>query len=197
MIIGLTGGIGSGKTTVAEIFAEKPDVVVYIADQRAKWIMNNSEKVKKELILNFGDNAFLNGEINRDFLSKIVFNNPEKLKLLNEIVHPAVREDFSVFAQKHKAYIIIYEAAILFETNSQDKFDFIIHVYTPQEIRIQRVKKRDKLTEEDILQRIKNQWSDSKKNLQSHYVILNQDITETATQIQNIYNILTKKSRSI
>lgn len=193
MIVGLTGGIGSGKTTVLSYFKEKEFVATYIADERAKWLMNNSIELKYKLIAIFGEDAYLDGKLNRKYISSIVFKDPTKLQQINGVVHPAVKEDFLLFVTKHKDKIVIYESAILFESNSYQNCDFIISVSSPLKDRIQRVMKRDQIEEKEVLSRIKNQYSDAKRNLQSHYVIHNISFNKTSNQVDKIYNILTKK----
>lgn len=194
MIIGLTGGIGSGKTTVLNLFQAKENVAIYIADERAKWLMNNSETIKTQLKNIFGSESFSQGKLNKSYLSKSIFQNPDKLKRMNSIVHPAVHQDFKQFISQNAHKIIIYEAAILFETNSSDRFDFIINVSAPLHVRIKRVVERDHTHEAEVLQRVKNQLSDTHRNLQSNYVLYNVSSTEELKrEVDRIYNILTKK----
>ena len=198
MIVGLTGGIGSGKTTVAKLFEQFDTVAVYIADIEAKKLMHSSPVIRTKLTNAFGLETFLNNQLNRPYLSKIVFNNKEKLQILNNIVHPEVKNHFKEFVQKnlHKAYII-YESAILFEGNTQHQFDYIISVSVPLEERIKRVIERDKTTEKEVLERISNQWKDEKKLLLSNYIIHNNLLQETEDSVIKIHNILTKKGLAI
>ncbi len=193
MVVGLTGGIGSGKTTVAKMFASYENVIVYYADIEAKKLMNTSEIIKSNLITEFGKETYMNNEeLNRPYLADIVFKNPEKLKILNSIVHPEVYKHLNDFIKNNndKAYII-YENAILFENKSESFCDKIITVTAPLNIRIDRVVKRDKTTQEAVKNRIKNQWNDSLKTLQSHYVINNKNLENTELQVFKIHNILT------
>lgn len=188
-IIGLTGGIGSGKTTVANHF-RVAGIPVYIADDEARKIMQ-SDEINAEIKKKFGDTVFDNGILNREKLSGIVFNNPEKLKLLNAIIHPAVKKHFSswILNQKNAPYII-YEAAILFESGSYKDCDIIITVTAPLELRIQRVIQRDKTTRENVLSRINMQWNDEKRIEKSDFVIEN-DTTEIAkSAVDKILKIL-------
>ena len=188
-IIGLTGGIGSGKTTIATYF-QSLGIPVYIADVEAKKIMRNSEIIQK--IKNvFGNEIFEAEELNRAKLSQIVFNNSEKLKKLNSIVHPAVKLDFQNWLSKHKTdSFIIYESAILFESKSYKNCDFIISVCSPLETRIQRVIERDGLTKDQVLNRIHAQLSDEERILKSDFVIENIDFDKTKSQVVKILKIL-------
>tara|TARA_B100000795_G_scaffold269735_1_gene260127 strand:- start:1680 stop:2276 length:597 start_codon:yes stop_codon:yes gene_type:complete len=195
MIIGLTGGIGSGKTTVAKFFSEFDNVVVYIADLEAKKLMNSSVIIKDKLIKEFGEVSFVNQKINRKYISEIVFNDKQKLSVLNAIVHPEVKKHFQDFVElnAHKAYII-YENAILFESKSNLFCDFIITVYADVKTKIERVILRDSSTKEDVKSRMNNQWNDFKKIVQSNYIIYNENLDETKNQVNKIHNILTEKT---
>ena len=195
-IVGLTGGIGSGKTTIANFFSEFKNVAIYIADVEAKKLMNSSESIRNNLIKEFGIEAYKNHSLNRNFISKIVFNNKEKLAALNAIVHPEVKKHFKEFVKNNsdKDYII-YENAILFESKSNDFCNLIITVYASLDTRLQRVINRDNTTKEAILARINNQWLEDKKLLQSNYVIYNEELSSTIDQVRRIHNILTKKKQ--
>ena len=197
MIVGLTGGIGSGKTTVAKLFSKFNDVAIYIADIEAKKLMNSSEIIKKKLIKQFGESSFVNQKLNRNYISEIVFNDKEKLSILNAIVHPEVKKHFQDFIKKNidKTYII-YENAILFENGSNLLCDYIITVYANVNTKIERVILRDSSTKEAVESRMKNQWNDSKKIVQSNYIICNENLDETKTQVNKIHNILTEKRSS-
>jgi dephospho-CoA kinase len=194
MIIGLTGGIGSGKTTVAKLFEKFDKVAVYVADVEAKRIMNSCKIVQKKLIEAFGPETFLQNEINKEYLGSIVFNNRKKLDLLNRIVHPAVHKDFEGFVHKNKDKMyIVYESAILFESRKKQNFDFLISVFVAVEERIKRVVERDKTSKKAVLARVNSQWREDKKILLSNYVIYNTTLKSTEDQVQYIHNILTKK----
>ena len=194
-IIGLTGGIGSGKTTVAKLFAEFNNVAVYIADVEAKKLMNSSAVIKEKVELEFGKESYKNNELDRTYISDIVFKDKSKLQTLNKIVHPEVRKHFQDFIKKqtNKAFII-YEAAILFESKSNLLCDFIITVYVDLETKIERVISRDNTTKKEVLNRMKNQLNDTPKLLQSNYVIFNENIQETKLQVEKIHKILTEKA---
>ncbi|WP_035671661.1 dephospho-CoA kinase [Flavobacterium sp. 83] len=188
-IIGLTGGIGSGKTTIAKIF-QSFGIPVYIADDEAKKIMQSSEIINaiKET---FGTSIFENEILNRQKLAEIVFDNPEKLEQLNKIVHPAVKKHFDEWVLKCKdnSYVI-YEAAILFESGRYKDCDIIITVTAPVETRIHRVIERDKTTRSLVLKRIKSQWTDDERISKSDFVIENTSIEEAKTEILKILKIL-------
>lgn len=194
MIVGLTGGIGSGKTTVVQFFQEFPNIACYIADVEAKKLMNSSISIQSKIIKEFGKESYKNNQLNRNFIADIVFKDKEKLAVLNTIVHPEVGKHFQEFVinNKDKSYIL-YENAILFENKSNLFCDFVITVSAPLETRIQRVVLRDKSTREAVINRIKNQWIEDKKILQSNYIIDNISLENTKNQILRIHNILTKK----
>ena len=194
MIVGLTGGIGSGKSTVAKLFAKYPNTAIYIADEEAKKLMNSSKEISDKVIFEFGRETYKNGELQKDFLAKIVFNNSEKLAVLNSIVHPEVRKHFHDFINKnHDKSLIIYENAILFESKSNLICDVIVTVFASLSVRIERVMQRDQCTKEAVLSRIKNQLSEESKMIQSHYIIINDSIENVENQVKYIHNILTEK----
>ena len=190
-IIGLTGGIGSGKTTVARYMASQ-GIPVYIADEEAKRVMNTPE-VLSLVAKTFGVSVLENGIINRQKLAQLVFNAPEKLEQLNNIIHPKVKQDFENWVQKHHNHpFVIKEAAILFESGSYQFCDKIITVTAPENVRIQRVMQRDGITEDQVLARIQNQWKEEKKIALSDYVIQNINIEDTKIQVDNILKTLKK-----
>ncbi len=188
-IIGLTGGIGSGKTTVANYFSEL-GLPVYIADDEAKKIMQTSD-IKESIRNTFGTIVFDGNTLNREKLAEIVFNDPEKLAQLNAIVHPAVRIHFEKWILNHdKSPLVIYEAAILFESGNYKKCDFIITVIAPLETRIQRVIERDGTSREQVLMRINRQWNDDERIAKSDFVIENINFENTKLEIVKILKIL-------
>ncbi len=148
-VIGLTGGIGSGKTTVANFFKEL-GIPFYIADDKAKSLMNTSEEVKFKIIGLLGEKAYPDGILDRKYVASQVFNSAEKLEKLNSIIHPAVATDFENWKNSKNSPYLIYEAAILFEQGGHKKCDAVILVTAPYEERIKRLKSRDKSSEEDI-----------------------------------------------
>jgi len=186
IIVGLTGGIGSGKTTILKMF-QKLEIDCYVADVEAKKLMNSSEKIKKKLVEEFGKRAYTTDGLNRKYIAKIVFINSEKLKILNNIVHPHVHKHFNRFVKKSKSKYVIYENAILFESKGDEKCDYIITVTAPIDVRIERILARDTTTKIDILNRIKNQFSDEEKISKSDFVINNIDLKETRNKVVKIH----------
>jgi dephospho-CoA kinase len=188
-IIGLTGGIGSGKTTIANYF-QSFGIPVYIADDEARKIMQSSEIIAA--IKNaFGNAIFENDILNREKLAEIVFSNPEKLEVLNTIVHPAVKKHFDQWLLEHAtAPYIIYEAAILFESGGYKRCDIIITVTAPVESRVERVMRRDETTRELVLKRINVQWTDEQRISKSDFVIENTSIEKAKTEVVKILKIL-------
>jgi len=194
MIVGVTGGIGSGKSLVAETICSFENTIYFHADKEAKLLMNNSSVIKDKIIAAFGQKSYDNGVLNNKYISSLVFKNPNQLKILNTIVHPQVKEHFKKFVEsQNKNTLIIYENAIIFETNSSSICDIIISVNSPRNIRIKRVMKRDNSTKIMIENIMNNQWSDAKRNLLSNYIINNIEKEETLLKIKKIYNFLTKK----
>ena len=188
-IIGLTGGIGSGKTTVANHF-RVAGIPVYIADDEARKIMQ-SDEINAEIKKNFGDTVFDNGILNREKLSGIVFNDPDKLNLLNAIIHPAVKKHFHKWILNHKnSSFIIYETAILFESGSYKDCNKIITVTAPMESRIQRVIQRDNTSRENVLKRINAQWNDNQRIAKSDFVIVNDAPEMAKLEVDKILKIL-------
>lgn len=184
-IIGLTGGIGSGKSTIARLF-QAEGIPVYIADEEAKKILDLPETIKK-VSQTFGDSIIFDGKIDRKKLSEIVFKNPGKLKILNDLIHPLVKKHFDDWVDKHKEFpYVVKEAAILFESGSYKYCDIIITVVAPEEVRIQRVISRDNTAKSDVVARIKNQWSDEQRIGKSNFVIKNENFVETELQFRNI-----------
>ncbi|KIA98469.1 dephospho-CoA kinase [Flavobacterium sp. KMS] len=188
-VIGLTGGIGSGKTTIAGYFNEM-GIPVYIADDEAKKVMQ-SDEIIAAIHETFGAEIFDNNTLNRAKLADIVFNNADKLALLNAIVHPAVKMDFENWLLKHKKEpYIIYEAAILFESGRYKECDIIITVTAPQETRIERVMNRDKTTREHVLKRMNMQWNDEQRFANSNYIIHNLNLKIAKQEVVKILKIL-------
>ena len=194
-VIGLTGGIGSGKSTVARKFNEL-GVPVYIADDRAKSLMVKNPKIIKGIVKIFGDEAYLDGQLNRAFIASQVFSDKNLLQKLNNLVHPAVEKDFQswILETKSSAGYVIKEAAILFENGGYKKCDSTILVTAPKEERIQRVIERDHTNRQAVLDRINNQWSDSKKVVLADFIIRNMDFKKTSLIINKIHNKIISNS---
>ncbi|MHA7058971.1 dephospho-CoA kinase [Aquimarina sp. M1] len=187
--VGLTGGIGSGKSTVAKMFA-KFDIPVYIADDEAKKLMSEETTVKKQIVDLLGVKAYSNKGLNRTYIANKVFNNKELLEKLNQIVHPAVATHFNAWKKEQKSTYVIKEAAILFENGGYNHCDFTILVTAPEEVRIERVLKRDNSTRSQVVARLHNQWKDAKKIPMADFVIQNMNLEETWLQVKKIHNKL-------
>ena len=191
-IVGLTGGIGSGKTTIAK-HIKSMGIPVYIADDEAKKILQLPETLIS-LKLVFGNAIFDNETLNKDKLSNIVFNNPEMLKQLNQIIHPAVKRDFENWLIANKNHpIVVKEAAILFESGSYKDCDAVITIVAPLNSRIQRIIARDNTIYEAVLSRINNQWTDEMRIEKSDYVIENEDVNIACKQTENILKTLSNQ----
>jgi dephospho-CoA kinase len=189
-IIGLTGGIGSGKSTIARFFAQM-GVPVYIADEEAKKILFLPETVV-QVQKAFGDSVFTDGLPDRAKVAALVFNNPDKLAQLNAIIHPAVAVHFTDWVSRQDAPFVIKEAAILFESGSYKDCDAIIMVTAPAEVRIARVMARDGISRDKVLARIANQWSDEKKIALSNYIIDNSSLEIAKQEAVKIAGFLNK-----
>jgi dephospho-CoA kinase len=191
MIVGLTGGIGSGKSTVLQCF-KNLGASTYIADIEAKKIMNSDKKLKSDIINLLGAKAYQNNVIDRKYIADIIFNNPTKLQKLNKWIHPKVKQHFSEFAKKHLNSIVIYESAILFESKSNFQCDFIITVVADYKTRIKRIQLRDGASETEIKARMRNQITDNHKIIKSNFVITNTSLKYTKFQVGTAYAILQK-----
>jgi dephospho-CoA kinase len=184
-IVGLTGGIGSGKTTVAHMFQDL-GVPIYIADLEAKKITNHPETLQL-IAQEFGSSVIENAQLNRAAMAEIVFNNPIKLNQLNAIIHPLVAQHFKQWIKKHEnANFVIKEVAILFETNGHLSCDFVITVTAPIDLRIKRVQMRDHSTEHEVRKRMASQWSDKERVALSDFVIENYNIDLIPQQVKKI-----------
>lgn len=189
--VGLTGGIGSGKSTVAGMFKDL-GVPVYNSDVEAKRLMNEDEALKEQIIALLGKEAYQGDVLNRPFIAEKVFKDRVLLKKLNKIVHPAVRQDFRAWAARQTAPYVLQEAAILFENGSSESFDMMILVTAPKKTRIKRILERDSLSEAAILERMKHQWSEKRKKALAHFVIENTNLDMTRLKVQEIHETLIK-----
>ena len=185
MVVGLTGGIGSGKSTIAKEFATL-GISVFNSDEQAKALIATDTQVKERIIAAFGEEAYQNGEYNRAYIAQIVFNNSEKLAILNGIVHPALAKYFKQWAKKQTSPYVPKEAAILFESGSYKDCDYIITVTAPEEVRIARVMARDHCTEAQVRARMAQQWSDAQRIALSDAVIENIDLESAKEQVKRI-----------
>jgi dephospho-CoA kinase len=187
--VGLTGGIGSGKTTVAKVF-EVLGIPVYYADDAAKRLMNEDEQLKQQLIQHFGEATYTNGVLNRTHLSSIVFQNKEQLERLNSLVHPATIADAAKWFNNQSAPYVIKEAALLFESGTADGLDKVIGVWAPATIRIKRVMDRDKVTAEEVKRRMNNQIEETIKMRLCDFIIENNEQQLVTTQVLELHEQL-------
>ncbi len=189
--IGITGGIGSGKTTVCEIFSTL-GIPVFNADLEAKNLQNNNNDIKQLIIKVLGNSVYTNdGILDRKKVAEIIFNDPNALAAMNDIIHPAVRRNFLSWSERyHEVPYVLYEAAILFESGYARDFDQTILILADEQIRISRVVKRDKITEEVIKQRISNQMPDRVKIKKANYIIENNDQSLLIPQILKIDKLI-------
>ena len=188
-IIGLTGGIGSGKSTVLELF-KFLGVKTYSADESAKKLVNTDPYLINLIKSSFGENIYDKGQLNSKKLSDIVFEDKEKLKLLNSIIHPAVDKDFKLFLNSNNEDYIVKEAAIIFETKSENNYDKIILIQSPLEIRIERVINRDNISREEVMKRINNQLDENLIIDKCDYVISNENKEDLEDKVLSIHHDL-------
>ncbi len=192
--VGVTGGIGSGKTTVCKIF-EQLDIPVYYADAEAKRLMSHNQELKSQVKSILGKEAYhRNGRLNRNYVASIVFSDKEKLAQLNNIVHPAVRKDAVKWSNSQKSKYTLQEAALLVENGSYKQLDYLIVVTAPVEMRIKRVLKRDNSNFDEVKRRIDNQLPEKEKKKVADFIIDNSGEASLIHQILKIHRTLLKKS---
>jgi len=192
--VGLTGGIGSGKTTVARMF-ETLGIPVYYADEAAKRLLNTDPVLKATLQQLFGEGCYTNGVLNRSYLASIVFNDPEKLTQLNQLVHPATIADSNAwFLTQHSNYAL-REAALLFESGAAEGLDYVIGVSAPAHLRIQRVMRRDGSSEEDVKKRMATQLQDAIKLKLCDAVLINDEHVALLPQVLSLHEKLTQRAK--
>lgn len=195
MVVGLTGGIGSGKTTIARMFQDL-GIPVYISDIEAQKIIETDPVVKRRIIEEFGELAYIDEKYNRRYIADIVFNDKHKLQNLNNIVHPALALHFQRWKDMQKSLYIIKEAAILFESGAYKQCDYIITVTAPEQERIRRVVERDQVTEKLVRERMRNQWTDEERIKLSDEVVDNINIQVSLLKVKEIHSKLIKKLRN-
>ncbi|WP_172917027.1 dephospho-CoA kinase [Capnocytophaga canis] len=195
MVVGLTGGIGSGKTTIARMFQDL-GIPVYISDIEAQKVIETDPVVKRRIIKEFGELAYIDGKYNRRYIADIVFNDKHKLQNLNNIVHPALALHFQRWKDMQKSLYIIKEAAILFESGAYKQCDYIITVTAPEQERIRRVVERDQVTEKLVRERMRNQWTDEERIKLSDEVVDNINIQVSLLKVKEIHSKLIKKLRN-
>jgi dephospho-CoA kinase len=177
--VGLTGGIGSGKSTVAKIFLEL-GFPVYNSDKRAKWLMSNDSILKNNIASIFGESSFINGVLNTNFISNIVFSNPDKIVQLNSIVHPSVSKDFDKWLKLNISHSIVFkESAILIESGAYLKMNKIILVESRNDLKIERILKRNSTDFDSVKKRMDSQSSDTKNKKYVDYIIENNETLES------------------
>lgn len=195
--IGITGGIGSGKSIATRIF-QAMGYPVFYADKEAKKIMTSNQKVIQEITTIFGKEAYIKGELNKKHLANKIFNHPELKNKINQIVHPAVRSEFNKLVEKSKGQLVFNEAAILFETGAYKNFDYTICVVADKELRIKRVQQRDGMTDKEIESRMNNQWDDKQKIPLADFTVYNNEGDRILPQILEIEKkVLEKNSNPI
>ncbi len=192
--VGITGGIGSGKSVACRIF-EASGVPVYDADARAKQLMNDDGELKAALTEYFGNDIYENGVLNRRKLSEIIFTDKDAIEKVNSLVHPAVARDFIGWCNRQTAPYVLEESAILFETGTARRFDKIILVTAPEELRIKRVGERDGISTEAVRARMNNQWPDEKKEMSADFVIRNDESHPMIPQVMEIHRKLLSEAK--
>lgn len=192
--VGITGGIGSGKSTVTRML-ESMGVAVYLSDDRAKELMAHDGALRERIAARFGADAYVDGELNRRYLSERVFSNGEELAALNAIVHPAVMDDFDRWAEEQESPYVVIESAILFEAGLEGRVDCVVSVLAPRELRIERAMARDGVVREDVERRIANQMSDDERTNRSKYAIVNIILEELEEDVEQLHRRLVYDSK--
>ncbi len=187
--VGITGGIGSGKSTVSRIL-EECGVAVYTSDDRAKELMSSSPELRAKIIEAFGAEAYDGDRLNRAYLAQRIFNDPTALATLNSIVHPAVMDDFDSWAEQQSGSYVVLESAILFEANLDNRVDCVVSVLAPEELRIERAMQRDGASREDVVSRIANQISDDERTERSKYAIVNISLDDLQEDVEQLHRRL-------
>ncbi|MFN3950814.1 MAG: dephospho-CoA kinase [Thermaurantimonas sp.] len=193
LCVGLTGGMGSGKSTAAVIF-KYFGIPVYIADEVAKKLIDTNEEIRKSIIRHFGKKSYTEKGLNRKYISDCVFTDSEKLSLLNSITHPPVKRHFLSWLSAQTAPYAIKEAAILFEAGSYRDCDLIVNILAPEELRVQRVIKRSGLSAQEVESRIAQQWPDYKRAYHSDYNVLNDGKHSLINQIAHIHEDIIRRA---
>lgn len=184
-VIGLTGGIGSGKSTVAKILMAM-GYPVYFSDDRAKEIVQSDLQLQKGLSELLGPELFKNGQLDRAFMANKIFSDERLRNSVNELIHPKVRADFESWLNKQQSSLVFNEAAILFETGSYKRMDKNILVVAPEKIRLERVLKRDKVNKEEVLARMQKQWSDEQKIPLADFILYNDEVKPLLVQVEKL-----------
>lgn len=193
--VGITGGIGSGKSLVSKILTSM-QYPVFNSDEVAKQLSDSDPAIKSELIDLFGEEIYLNNRLNRPFLASKIFENESLRQKVNAIIHPRVRKAYENFCDKSTNPLVFNEAAILIETGAYKNFDRMVLVTAPKELRIARVQKRDNATEKDVKLRIEKQWSDEKKREFANVEIINDEKQPLLRQVEQLIDYLTSSQGS-
>ena len=192
--VAITGGIGSGKSKVVELLAQR-GVAAYDSDSRAKALMASSPELREQIIECFGSEAYDGEEVNRRYLAERVFRDKEALTKLNAIVHPAVMADFERWAEGEDGNYVVMESAILFEAGLEGSFDATVSVMAPEELRLERAMKRDGATEEQIRERMRNQLSDEERCDRSTFAIVNIELDDLEDDVEQLHRRLSYDSQ--
>ncbi|HCC52533.1 MAG TPA: dephospho-CoA kinase [Porphyromonadaceae bacterium] len=190
--IGITGGIGSGKSVVSSLLRMNK-IPVYVADTESKRLSDTSPVIRKKLVDLFGNDIYVNDMLDRKRLASFVFSNEHVLKKVNEIIHPVVKKDFQTWEKQQKGTMCAIESAILFESGFDKTVDMVLLVYAPVELRLTRAMVRDGVTEADIMKRMNRQIPEELKRKKADYVIVNDDVQALIPQLDRFLKLLAKK----
>lgn len=193
--VGITGGIGSGKSTVCAML-EEMGVAVYNSDARAKELMTTSATLREAIVARFGAECYTSEGLNRGYLAERVFGDAAELAALNSLVHPAVMADFEAWAERQEGSYVVFESAILFEAGLEQRVDMAIAVLSPEELRIERAMRRDGTTREQVVARIRRQLSDDERADRAKYAIVNVDLEELREDVEQLHRRLCYDSRA-
>jgi dephospho-CoA kinase len=187
--VGITGGIGSGKSTVSKLLTAL-GVPVYEADKESKRLIDSALHIREQLVKLLGESIYTQNGVNRQLMAAIIFNDSELLKKVNGILHPAVAADFQDWTEKQQADLVALEAAILFESGFARLVDYTVMVYAPRELRIQRTVARDKVTEAEVIQRMNCQFPDETLKQKVNFVIVNDGLQPLIPQVESLVDQL-------
>ena len=193
--VGITGGIGSGKSVVCEMLRQR-DIAIYDCDKRAKELMASDRVIVERLVERFGAEVLENGELNRAYLAERVFSDAEALAALNGIVHPRVAEDFERWASEAEGEYVVLESAILFESGFDSKVDVVVAIMAPEELRLERAMQRDGVSRELIEERMRNQLSDDERCHRAKYAIVNIELDELEEDVEQLHRRLSYDAKS-
>ena len=190
--LAVTGNMGCGKTTICEMLISQ-GIPVYFSDNRAKELMNQDQSLIQHIQKRFGKESYHNGLLNRKWLAERVFKDSKALNDLNNLVHPVVRQDYIEWANQQSQDVVAYESAIVLEHGNEGKFDVVVLVSCPEKLRLERIKQRDDLTQDEIQSRTRFQWSDEKKSKLADHVIENINLSETEQQVKTVLSLIRKQ----